>query len=467
MARPINYTSREFALILEDIRANARAELPDVNDFLESNEGRFLFDQWAAIGDMLGFTIDRQGAESFVDTVETRANMVGLLKMIGYNVQNPTPETVTVTLTRVSSDIEIVVPKYTPMLASTGIQVVPFVTSNAVTFNTGSTTVSVGAVQGQWTSASFTSNGSAHQSFVLSSSNIAHGMVRVFVSGNEWTQAVDNTFVGHVAADTVFSYNNMTDRRVRVNLGNGGEGFIPPRGETIKIDYFITLHVGGHIDANQMVALDTQVLDASPSNAEPSAGGRDYETLDSARFRYPTAFKAMRRAVTLGDWEALAQIVPGVLQAHAVDINRDSALPFFKVRIYVVGNGGIVSDALNKAVDTELRGRKVNATVFDVLSPAVSEVDVVGTVDTKRTHDADTVISDATNAVQNFFVMSGEADSEIKVGEDVSFSRLISAIQAVDGVSSVNLTSPLTDIPIGENEFARLKTVNLTAGDVV
>ena len=117
MATSIAYTSREFATILGDLRTNlqnATETLPNVNDFLESNEGRFLLDQWAAVAEMSSFTLDRTAAESYIDTLEERASLVSLLKLIGYQPKNPTPELVSVTISRSDlSTTAVIVPRKT------------------------------------------------------------------------------------------------------------------------------------------------------------------------------------------------------------------------------------------------------------------------------------------------------------------------------------------------------------------
>lgn len=467
MATTIPYSSREFQGINADIRANLRDALPGVNDFLESNEGRFLIDQWTAVAEMLGFTVDRQGAESYVDTVETREGLISLLRLIGYQPANPNPEQVNVNLSRAgqSNVSDFVVPKYTKLTASTATGTIPFATNNAITIPAGADTATVTCVQGEWKNTTFNSNGAPFQAFVLHSKRIAQQMIRVLVNNVEWYYADQNTLVGHKSTDRVFMTRNLPDKRMLVEFGNGGEGLVPPIGNSVQIRFFDTLGPAGHVSANEITSVDSSTL--IPNNPEPSTGGRDFEPIEVARFRYPSVFKTLRRAVTLSDWEALAAQVPGVMQANAVDRNIDPQMPFFKVRVYVIGEGGITSDSLNDSVREDLRNRRVNATVFDVLSPTRINVDVQGTLNIYRQYNKDEVIADASQAVSNFFEMTPGANSEVQVGKDVSFSRLVSAIQELAGVESVLLTSPNADVKINAHEFAWLNTLDLTVGEVV
>lgn len=464
---PIDYAAREFQTMLEEMRKNMRTALPDINDFFESNAGRYILDQQAGVADMLGYTIDRGMLECFISTVETRPNLVDLLRLIGFQPQNPTPERVLAKLSRGSDTAEtLVVPRYTTVLADNGI---PWVTELAVTFDVGQSEVFVGLLQGRWMPLTYISNGAPFQMVPLSSLSIAEGMVRVFVQNVEWTPASDNTFVGHGAEDTVFRLNNMADRRVRIEFGNGGEGFIPPNGSSISIESFVTLGTAGHIDSNRLATVEFSSANLIPSNAQPSSGGNEYESVASAKRRYPSRFRAMRRAVTRDDWEALAEAVPGVMRAKAVDLNIDPKLPFYKVRLHVIGHGGLVSDALNIAVRDYLRNRRVLAALFEVVSPTQVVVDVVASIYVKRTHSPEAVQADVVNAVKDFFTMGPDETSEIQLGQNVPTSRLVASMQAVDGVAYIgNLVTPAgSSIAIKPNEFATLRNVTITVAGMV
>jgi phage-related baseplate assembly protein len=285
------------------------------------------------------------------------------------------------------------------------------------------------------------------------------------VNSVEWQRAADNTFVGHAAEDTVFRIINTADKRVIVEFGTGFEGKIPPIGHQVRIEYMDTLHVNGRIKTGELRYAEGNGV--VPYNEKPSAGGIDFEAIESARSRYPIAFKADRRCVTLGDWEALAALVPGVMQAKAVDLNIEPALPFFMVRLYVIGNGGLVSEALNQQVADALRPKRVNATVFEVLSPKEITTNVRGQIYVQRAYNKDDVLADVNTAISDFYEMTGNDTSEVKLGEPVSYSRLIATIQAVPGVSHLLLTEPESDVIPETDEFVRLDTIDMKVAGVV
>lgn len=469
MATVVNYISRDFVQINADIKQNLRSAIPTVNDFLESNEGRFLIDQWSGIAEMLGFVIDRQAAETYVDTVETRANLISLLKLIGYRPLNPSPERAVLTLTRTGdNDSEnLTIPKHSEFsaFAKNGTALV-FSTEADVTIPAGESSVEVTAAQGTWASLNYTSNGGAGQSFILPSVLVAEGYVEVQVNGQSWNLAENNSFVGHLPTDHVYRVVALTDKRMLVEFGDGIEGMIPIKGHNIKIDYMITQHVNGHVNANTIIGSLTSNLAVRSNNVEPSAGGADFEPINTARYRYPKIFRAMHRAVTLEDWEALASEVPGVMQVRAIDRNIDPSMPFFLVRLLVLGNDGFISSQLNQDVYNHLRTRKINGTAYEVVSPNPIKISVVGKVQVFRNYDDQEVLSEVHQTVFDFFKVTADRSSEVELGRPVYLSRLITAINEIEGVASVRLTSPITDIMVKPTEYVSLGTVNLEVGGI-
>jgi len=467
MAIRISYTARDFGSILSETRDQILRELPDSNDFLESNIGRFFMDYVAATTDMLGFYIDRFAAESFIDRVETRGGLISLLKLIGFQPQNPQPERVEVTFTLDSiKNTDVSIPRYSRLRTEQGID---FVTAVSAVIPTGSPSVVVGCIQGVWRTAKFTSNGGPNQRFLISSFRTADGMFRLFVDSQEWFLATNNTFVGHADNDTVFRYVYTEDRRVIIELGDGLEGHTPAKGAEIDIRYMDTLHTEGKALSGEVTFLLDQVLgvNLSVDNAEPSSGGSDFEDIESARLRYPAAFKPLRRAVTLEDWESLAKLVPGVMQTKAVDVNIDPALAHFFIKLYVIGNGGVVSEALNTAVREALLPQRVNATIFEMISPTPVPVGVDINLFVLRAYTSANVQAAVIAAIEDFFTMTATDESEVNLGESVRLSRLTARIQSVDGVSSFTYVSPTSDVSISHDEFARLGTVKVTVKGVV
>tara|TARA_Y100001937_G_scaffold126836_2_gene197147 strand:- start:25533 stop:27341 length:1809 start_codon:yes stop_codon:yes gene_type:complete len=83
--RRINYTSRDFTTIKEDLVEQAKVYYPDTyKDFNDSSFGSMLLDTVAYVGDQLSFYLDYQANESFLDTAIEYQNVVRHAKSLGY-----------------------------------------------------------------------------------------------------------------------------------------------------------------------------------------------------------------------------------------------------------------------------------------------------------------------------------------------------------------------------------------------
>jgi len=88
---PINYISRDFDTIKQDLIDHAKRYYPDTfQDFNEAGFGALMLDTVAYIGDILSFYVDYQANESFIDTATEFQNLVNLGNQTGFKLQqNP------------------------------------------------------------------------------------------------------------------------------------------------------------------------------------------------------------------------------------------------------------------------------------------------------------------------------------------------------------------------------------------
>jgi hypothetical protein len=95
----INYTSRDFNSIRDDLISYAKRYYPDhVKDFSQPSFGAMLIDTVAYVGDILSFYLDYQANESFMSTAIEYNNVVKLARTLGYKLQTNPSSYGTVTL---------------------------------------------------------------------------------------------------------------------------------------------------------------------------------------------------------------------------------------------------------------------------------------------------------------------------------------------------------------------------------
>lgn len=83
--KPINYTSRDFEAIKDDLVNYAKRYYPTTfKDFNEASFGSLMMDLVAYVGDQLSFYTDYQTNESFLDSAIEFENIVRLAESLGY-----------------------------------------------------------------------------------------------------------------------------------------------------------------------------------------------------------------------------------------------------------------------------------------------------------------------------------------------------------------------------------------------
>ena len=82
---PINYTSRDYESIRNDLITHVKRYYPNVyQDFNEASFGAMMLDSVAYVGDVLSFYMDYNVNESFLDSSIETNNIIKLARQMGY-----------------------------------------------------------------------------------------------------------------------------------------------------------------------------------------------------------------------------------------------------------------------------------------------------------------------------------------------------------------------------------------------
>jgi len=83
---PIEYTSRDYNSIKNDLLEHAKRYYPDTyQDFNDASFGSLMFDTVAYVGDILSFYLDYQANETFLDTASEYSNIIRHARRMGYD----------------------------------------------------------------------------------------------------------------------------------------------------------------------------------------------------------------------------------------------------------------------------------------------------------------------------------------------------------------------------------------------
>jgi len=343
----IDYTSRDFAALKADLvdlikeRTNTTWDPTDYSDL-----GNVLVETFAYMGDIMSHYLDRIANETTIDTAIQRKTLLAFAKLYDYVLSGPTPATVNVTFTNISTstlDIPIGTQVMAP-LSFGAYSEVYFETTTSATAVVPGASITLPCQEGKTVNtdkpdlidSTFnialpanlgTSDGRATQSFTVPESGIVNNSITVYVGqgvafGN-WAY-VDNLFASG-PGDRVFTTTPNEDGTIDIVFGDNVNGAIPPSGQLISATYKVSVGSAGNIKSLSITELtffpgnlDPQITSYfTVSNNAPAVGGADGDTTTNIKNKIKAAVSTRRRAVTLEDFSYLANLAEGVGKASA------------------------------------------------------------------------------------------------------------------------------------------------------
>lgn len=343
----IDYTSRDFAALKADLvdlikeRTNTTWDPTDYSDL-----GNVLVETFAYMGDIMSHYLDRIANETTIDTAIQRKTLLSFAKLYDYVISGPTPSTVNVTFTNISSNT-LDIPTGTQVMAPLSFGAyseVYFETTTSATAVVPGASITLPCQEGKTVNTDKpdlidstynvalpanlgTSDGRATQSFTIPEPGIVNTSITVYVGqgvafGN-WTY-VDNLFQSG-PNDRVFTTTPNEDGTIDVVFGDNVNGSIPPSGQLISATYKVSVGSAGNIKSLSITELtffpgnlDPQITSYfTVSNSAPASGGTDGDTVVNIKNKIKAAVSTRRRAVTLEDFAYLANLAEGVGKCSA------------------------------------------------------------------------------------------------------------------------------------------------------
>jgi hypothetical protein len=308
------FAGKDFFTFIDDLIARIQLNfVTEFNDFVSSGTGQMLIDivSWAC--ETLSFYIDRQAAESYIQTARLRRSLVRLCRQIGYKMSPAVSASVDleVTLTEIRA-FNVTVPigfKFT------GPNSLIYEATEAVTFPAGegplSTPRTIATSEGITRVEKFKSDGSKNQTFRLNPADgkwVAEGTVSLTAAGAPWAESV---FITYDPTDQYEVDYNLTPPVAR--FGDAVAGNIPATGADIVITYVETSGGDGLVLRGTITGVESPLVVAftdiglNITNPDPSGGGAPPESLESARRNAPLYFAARNVAVVRADYVSLSQ----------------------------------------------------------------------------------------------------------------------------------------------------------------
>lgn len=451
----VGYIDRSYEQIKAALLQRLGLSNPEITDHSESNILIIILGIFAGIAEMLGYYIDNMAREAFLETARRYTSVVKIAKQLDYRVKAINPAGVTISFTLLDSNndpINLATATTIPVgtIVSTG-NGTKFYTNAPLIILPGQYQGSVGAVQVDKVSAQTLgiSDGTPNQSFLIGTgSGYVHDSLGISLGVDVWELVPSFGYTD--PNDKAYVVNIHEDGKAYVEFGDDTFGKIPPNGQAITADYLTSIGAGANtILANTITLLVTPLVLPGVSRIEITnpivpTGGRDYEDIESIRFRAPLSIRTLERAVTYQDYLDVAVMANGVAQA-AIDYCCGSC-----ITIYVLPEGGgLASLGLLNAVKDYICDKKIITTCINIKAAGITVIPISIEVTGTFRQDPALILADVTNALLNW----GSIDNQ-KINKAVRLSDIYSVVDNLDRVDFSNITY------IGTIPYARPQGTN-------
>ncbi|MEU9319758.1 putative baseplate assembly protein [Streptomyces sp. NPDC048295] len=293
-----------------------------------------------------------------------------------------------------------------------------------------------------------------------------------------------------------FGASSPHDRHVRIDAVSGefafppevrepdgtmrAYGAVPEKGAQLRIPRYRTGGgAAGNVARGAISVLRSSVpYVAGVDNREAARGGVDGETVENAKVRAPNILRVQERAVTAGDYEAVArEAAPSLRRVRCLPAvaGEAGAVRVLVVPDAVADEGGqlrfeqlIPSDPVLAAVTERLDERRLVGTRLVVEPPAYQGVTVVARLVTAG-GDADRVRADAVAALfRHIDPLRGGADGTgWPFGRPVQYGEIFAVLQGVPGVSLVEEVRMFPADPITGRRGGAVQRIDVAPGALV
>ncbi|MBE9570803.1 MAG: baseplate J/gp47 family protein, partial [Proteobacteria bacterium] len=250
--------------------------------------------------------------------------------------------------------------------------------------------------------------------------------------------------------------------RAMVIFGDGAFGAIPASGAIVKATYRIGGGSHGNVAANTIETIvdapHLALLGAKVTNAEPSTGGAERESIEHAVLHAPSVFRSLKRAVTTDDYKALALDFKGVGKVRAEATNWNTVTLFIAPE-----GGGYVSDVLKANLLAYFEDKRPVTTIVEIENVDYVKIYVTAKVGVSSYYSKEDIkqkVKEAAGSLLGF--------DRVDFAQLIYLSKFYEAIEAIEGIEYVNINEfrrqgqevdtvePEGKIELGSNEIPRI-----------
>jgi hypothetical protein len=272
-------------------------------------------------------------------------------------------------------------------------------------------------------------------------------------------------------SDLVFVVEVDTDGTATLRFGDNTNGRTPDTGTSMVANYRIGNGIAGNLGADSLVFLaasDARIK--SCRNPLPATGGTDPETNDQIRRRAPQAFLTQKRAVTMADYEAVAEANPQVDQAVA-SLRWTGSWYSVSIAVQPKG-GGILTSSLQRALKQSEEIYRLAGQDLELDSPEYLSLEIELQVCVDPNYFRSDVEKSLLQILGNKILPNGQKGlfypDNFTFGQTVYLSPVYVAARSVAGVVAVTATkfqpqeiNTTQYLSAGEIKLGRLQVARL------
>lgn len=491
-----DYTDKDFDSLRVRLISLVRSVFPTWTDFNVANFGNIILEMFAFTGDVLLYYQDNQAQESRISTAQLRRSMIGLAKLVGYELPGASAATALLTVQFAAppvGSITIAAGDKFSTLEITDPVVFQVLTSVVITAGSDPATAIVEVENSTTVEQSFTSNNLPNQSYLLTEAPFVDDSEVVAAGNGAYTKVT--SFLDSLPTDRHYTVTVDENSRATLVFGNGVNGAIPTG--LIDVLYKTGGGTAGNVEPDTIRkalqsytdSLGNPVQIALITNAESASGGAPPQSIEAARQQIPRATRVLNRSVAREDFEINAERISGVARALMLTSNELASIPENTGILYVVPEGGgTPSPSLKAAVLTQVTETYPCTLTF---SPSVEDaqyltVNVQATVFLRAGQVPSIVAARIRANLVEFFQITnadGTKNENVDFGAnylnadgalvpEIAFSDVYNVIRDTTGVRKIGdtpgsllLNDEPSDLAIEVFQFPILGTVTLVNGD--
>lgn len=499
----ITYSSFDFDTLKADFITYLQSQsvFQDYN-FAGSNANTII-EMVSGVGDLFNLFINAKANESYIDTAKLYQNINRLVKLTGYKPLGPRGSTVAITMastfTLDEDDKYFTIPKFAAFtvdgLSPAGEEVKYSAIENTTFVGVAGSNIfseTVNLIQGIGDSELFSGDATEFQKLELTSDKAIEEYLEVWVNDELWSY-VDDIYTEAVSTSKVYTTRFNKNQRVEILFGDGNYGVIPTLGtDNINVKYFDTLGSDGRIGANKITGIDdtiyvynyndvqqAQTITFTITQTSESDGGSEMQTVDQIANYSPGAIRSQKRIVTDQDTidKLLAKYDDYIYECSVLNADEyfsatgespaTSAYNYNNIFLYPLPKYATTLTAgLKLAIYDYLNTYKMSTLEYVIKDVNFYNIDVLVNYyhDTESTQSASQTEAAISTYLSTYF-SRGNRD----MGENIKYSKILSGLQDLSGVSSLTMGLSGTDssgweygnIQLSAVDFPKLNTVTI------